>query len=171
MTNLITLTGLPRSGTAFCSMLFNLHPDCIAYHELASYDTKWRQTLTNSPYRYVADCSTYGFMPDAMMDSYRRIYIVHDAHRSRYAAEIATQKEVPLGLILKLSEIGSDWAVEENAFVIMREDVFTLRGMQSIWDICFSEDFPFLKATELLKLNVQHHNIPEKFGKNSKFTL
>lgn len=75
----IQLCGLPRSGTAWVSTLLNLNPDCMAFHELAAFDPNWRETLTGwdrTP--FVADCSTTGFLPGAVVANALKVALVRD---------------------------------------------------------------------------------------------
>lgn len=166
---LITLTGLPRSGTAFMSTLLNMNEFCIAYHELAAYDRNWRNTIANTESQYVADCNTYGYLPQADMNSDRRVYIKSDARQSKASSEMACQKQVDLELLLKLQLIGDDWAT--GALHIEREDVFTLDGCRRVWEYCFTEPFPEVKIRQLIKLNIQHHEPHIHFGRGVEFVL
>jgi hypothetical protein len=168
---LITLAGLPRSGTAFCSTLLSLNRDCIAYHELANYDRGWRHTLLTSRFRYVADCSTYGFLKEAELPSDKRIFLTHDVKISHERAELACLKAIHPSLIPRFKAAGEEWAEIYDALTLSKEEVFTVDGCFRIWTYCFTESFPDEKVQQLLKLNIQHHNAHIIFGKNSNFVL
>ncbi len=171
MKKLITVTGLPRSGTAFVSMLLQLHPDCIAYHELAAYDRDWRKTIMDNKADIVADCNTYGFMPEASMPSDRMVYIMNDPWRSRKSAEIACRKNIDIDMIMALEVIAKDWVDSNEVFVIRRDDVFTVGGCIALWQYCLGGPIPMDKIEQLVKLNVQHKDVHEKFGPDVEFIL
>ena len=168
---LITVTGLPRSGTAFVSMLLNLNEFCVAYHELAVYDKNWRERLTLYETAYVGDCSTYGFLEKAQMASDVRIYIASDVVQSFESATVACRKELDIDAMYKLRDMADEWAVEHEAMVINRYDVFTLEGCREIWKTCFEEPMHDEKVEQLIKLNIQHHEPHIRFGKGTVLEL
>jgi len=170
---LITVTGLPRSGTAFVSMLLNLHPDCMAYHELAAYRKDWRDVLTTHEFDadYIADCNTYGYLREYDVVPDKRIYIISSPAQSHRSSELACKKKIEPHLMINLSRIGELWAIENECFVIDRKKVFTLEGCRDIWTYCFDDPFPDYKVKELIKLNIQQHNAHVHFGEGSKFEL
>lgn len=166
---IITLTGLPRSGTAFASMLFQLHPKCIAYHELAMYDKDWRKTLRMAQlmYDYVANCTTYGFLDNAQVVSHRKVCLSVHPEKSRRRAEIACQKEIPKDFAHYLTGSLYEWLDKNTDVLIMaQDDIFTVSGCKKVWQHCFDEDFPELKVRQLVKQNIQHHNPHIVFGKD-----
>ena len=168
---IITVTGLPRSGTAFVSMLLNLHPDCVAYHELAAYDRDWKRTMEDSYYDYVADCSTYGFMPDAWLRSGKRIMIDSDPIQSHVSAEIACRKLIDPDTMPALRQMLDDWRNRFNPMVIHRNEVFTFDGCVAIWEHCFGKPVPYHKIEQLVKLNVQHKDPHIRFGPDVEFII
>lgn len=148
------VTGLPRSGTAFISTLLNLHPECIAYHELAAYDLQWREAILNSPYEYVSDCSTYAHLSDIHYD--KVVYIEYDHERSKERTEIALNKR-----FTSFENIDRDmreWVFKRDHLNVSREMVFTIDGMKRIWEYLFTDTFPIDRAEVLLRLNIQVHN-------------
>ena len=171
MEKLITVTGLPRSGTAFVSMLLNLHPECISYHELASYGTDWRDVILNNEADIVADCSTYGFMDCAELPSDRRVFIDSKAVQSHKSSEIACRKEISLDVIKGLQIMAYEWCEKWDPMIIRREDVFTVHGCARIWRYCFGDEIPYHKIAELVKLNVQHKDPHIQFGADRIFRL
>lgn len=168
---IITVTGLPRSGTAFVSMLLNLHPDCVAYHELAAYDRDWKRTIEDSYYDYVADCSTYGFMPDAWLRSSKRIMIDSDPIQSHVSSEIACRKLIDPDTMPALRQMLEDWRDRFNPMVIHRNEVFTFDGCVAIWEHCFGKPVPYDKIEQLVKLNVQHKDPHIRFGADVEFII
>ncbi len=152
------VTGLPRSGTAFVSTLLNLHPDCLSYHELASYSRNWRDELMimRSEYEYVADCNTYGCLAEYAFHTDLKIYIQTPVEYSLRSSEKLLGQSLTdqVEFFSDLLDAGLEWA----DLVIQREDVFSLNGMQVIWEAVFGDPFPEYKAAQLLKLNVQHHS-------------
>jgi hypothetical protein len=171
MEKLITVTGLPRSGTAFVSMLLQLHPECMSYHELAAYDRDWVSTILDNEADIVADCSTYGFMPEARMPSYKRVMIDSDAVQSKRSAEIACRKDISLDDIIALQVLLYQWQDRYKPFVIDRNQVFTVEGCCDIWEYCFNGSAPVEKIQQLVKLNVQHKDAHIRFGSDVEFIL
>lgn len=170
---LITITALPRSGTAFLSMLLSLHPDCLAYHELAAYRRDWREVLKDSELDadYIVDCNTYGFLKQYDVIPNKKVYIVNSPASAHFASEKACRKKIDPQLMINLARLGEDWSKEGNCLVLEKKEVFTLEGCRKVWLHCFDDIFPDLKVKELVKLNIQHHNAHVIFGENSKFEL
>lgn len=171
--HIIRVVGMPRSGTAFASMLLNLHPDCIAYHELVAYDPNWKNTIENSDHEYVADCNTYGFLHDANIPCSVRIYLDRDAKSSHKASEKAFLKKIDYQKLENMRKMANKWAIDNRAYVVKQGGIFTLEGMHDVWRVAFGEfvPFPMDKCMELLKLNVQHHDSYVKFGEGVVFKL
>lgn len=164
---------MPRSGTAFSSMLLALHCDCISYHELASYDKSWRETIANNEADLVADCNTYGFMHEAQIPANVLIYLDRNAKSSRDATFNSAGHDLTLQQLENTRKMMQQWAIEKEAFVMNEGIIFTLEGMELLWTTAFGNHVPFPKekAVELLKLNVQHHNPKIRFGKEGGFEL
>ena len=171
MEKLITVTGLPRSGTAFVSMLLNLHPDCVSYHELASYGTDWRDVILENESDIVADCSTYGFMENAQLDSDVRIFIESNAEQSWSSSEKACRKTIPIETIQALEIMAYEWVEKYDPMIILRENVFTVHGCARIWRHCFGGPVPYQKIAELVKLNVQHKDPHIQFSNERIFRI
>ncbi len=120
----------------------------------------------------MADCNTYGFMPQAQMSTDRAVYIQNIPIKSKISAEEACKKPVSIRLLEDQYDQGLFWAKENNALVLHRDRVFTMEGCEKIWYHCFEQTyFPVHKVTELLKLNIQHHNPHIVFGENAKLEL
>lgn len=170
---LITVTGLPRSGTAFVSQLLQLHPHCLAYHELAAYRKDWREALKEYKWEadFVADCNTYGYLKEYDVIPDKRVYIQSSPSQSHQSSEIACKKKIDPQLMINLARIGEIWSQENDCLVIDRKKVFTLEGCRDIWMYCFDQFFPDYKVKELVKLNIQQHNAHVHFGEGSKFEL
>lgn len=171
MEKLITVTGLPRSGTAFVSMLLQMHPDCVAYHELAAYDRNWRTTLFDNWWNIVADCNTYAFMPEAWIRADRMIMIESDIVQSHVSSEIACRKLIDPDLMPALKVLLDKWRERYDPMVIQRNDVFTFEGCVAIWEYCFGKPVPYHKIQQLVKLNVQHKDPHIKFGPDVEFII
>lgn len=171
MEKLITVTGLPRSGTAFVSMLLQMHPDCVAYHELAAYDRNWRTTLYDNWWDIVADCNTYAFMPEAWIRADKMIMIESDVVQSHVSSEIACRKLIDPDLMPTLKVMLEKWRDRYDPMVIQRNDVFTFEGCVAIWEYCFGKPVPYHKIQQLVKLNVQHKDPHIKFGPDVEFII
>jgi len=171
MEKLITVTGLPRSGTGFVSMLLQMHPECMSYHELASYGTDWREVILNNESDIVADCSTYGFLDNAQLPSNVRIFIESDVEQSCKSSEIACRKPIDLDVMRGFQIMAYEWAEANNAMLIWRDDVFTVHGCARIWRCAFGERPPYEKLAEFVKFNVQHKNPHLQFGDHRIFHI
>jgi hypothetical protein len=171
--HIIRVIGMPRSGTAFASQVLAMHPDCIAYHELASYDKDWRNTIANNEADLVADCNTYGFMHEAQIPASVLIYLDRSAEGSCEASIRATGHELTIQQFTNLRRMMEQWALYNNAYVMSEGVIFTLDGMEMLWKTAFGNhvEFPKEKAVELLKLNVQHHNPKIQFSKAGGFEV
>lgn len=169
--HIIRVIGMPRSGTAFASMLLALHPDCMSYHELASYDKDWKNTIAGNEADIVADCNTYGFLNEAKIDASVLIYLDRNAKGSRDATFKSTGHDLTLQQLENARKMMQKWAIENDAFIMNKGEVFTLDGMHRLWSVAFGDhvEFPKEKAVELKKLNIQHHNPKVRFGVEGGF--
>ena len=159
------ITGLPRSGTAFLSVLFTLEPDCLGIHELAADDPDWRNTLETllRKHRYVADCSTYGYARGAQDPEAVRVYIRKDPEQSRLRCAERLGYEADASAFKALREYADNWARNSGALQVSYEQLFDLDVLAQIWDHCFDGErlFPEEKAARLVTMNIQRQN-PEK---------
>ena len=169
--HIIRIVGMPRSGTAFASQVLSLHPDCIAYHELASYDKGWREVLTNSEFDFVVDSNTYGFLNDAKLDCAVLVYLDRNATDSFWSSVRATGNELTVQQFINVRKMMEQWALDSGAFIMSEGEIFTLSGMEKLWKVAFGDhvEFPMQKAVELLKLNVQHHKPSVRFSVEGGF--
>lgn len=155
---LIQVTGLPRSGTGFASMVLALNSRCLSYHELAYYNPHgWKLQLQASQahHKYVADCSTYGFMKGGSYPCDKRILIYSTAEdsfeRSRRIAPGITLKAME-GLYQQML----DYKEKYNPTTILRADLFKCEKLVLLWREVFESEPPALKLAELCKMNIQH---------------
>jgi hypothetical protein len=161
---IIQLTGLPRSGTAWCSTLLNLNPDCVAYHELAAWDPNWRETLRSAKTPFVADCSTTGYLHGAVIEEARKVAVIRDADHC-FASSRRIRPD--------LTKEDFDQLVDQHAFHctyfisgdVWFEDLFTVAGATKLWRICFERNpsrEEALKIKELVRLRIQNAH-PEEW--------
>lgn len=171
--HIIRIVGMPRSGTAFASQVLSLHPDCIAYHELASYNKEWREILTNSEFDFVVDSNTYGFLTQAKLDCAVLVYLDRGAVDSCEASIRATGHELSVMQFVNVRRMMEQWALQNNAYIMSEGEIFTLNGMEKLWKVAFGDhvEFPIQKAVELLKLNVQHHKPSVRFSVEGGFAV
>lgn len=165
------IVGLPRSGTAFLSVMFSLAEECETFHELAATDREWKKTLAKAheQHRYVADCTTYGFLPGAIIPESRKVFIERPWRESRLAAEEAIKIAISEDHYSKLSVTASHWADEWQALRVSYADPWNMDSLRSIWDHCFEGmvEFPTRKVSHLLTMNVQRMNPERVFGAES----
>jgi len=169
MNPLIQITGLPRSGTAFVSTLLNLNPDCIAFHELASTDLKWRDTIAEArlDYEFVADVTTYGFLPKVVDRDATKVFIDIPWRESLNSAAEAFGVEPDGEAYESLHSLAKDWMIEHDPLVINSSELWTVDSLKAIWLHCFGFDgmhFPEAKVKLLIGMNIQRNNPKELFG-------
>lgn len=151
----ITVTGLPRSGTAFVSAMLNLNPNAIAYHERGAYNFP-----ADESYHYVIDCTTVLFTGcDKMVviDSDPVYSSARSFHEMRLNGIDPTQD----GYMKLVHDMNLRWraALEEagqQAEVLWVNRLFDMEALKKIWRFCFEEEFPEHKVEQLLKLRICH---------------
>lgn len=120
-------------------------------------------------YECVADCSTYGYLPEANMPSDIRILIANDPNKSHYSSEKLLNTTLDRSTFYALDEQSRRWARNTDALIIETPRIFTVSGCRDLWTYCFYEPFPEQKVRQLLKLNIQHHEATS--ARFSKFVL
>lgn len=168
VSNLFQITGLPRSGTAFISTMFSLERDCIGLHEEGAENRNWKKTIDDLLLRYefVADCTTYGFLPKASRTESVKVYLNKDPELSRSECQERFKYEIPFGSFDQLKVIADRWAIENNALVIDAKDLFNISSLKKIWDHCFAGRrlFPEDKVSRLVTMNIQRQNPENVFS-------
>ena len=158
---IIQITGLPRFGSAFMSVIFSLREDSIGVHEEGTLDPNWMETIDKlrDKYAFVADCCTYGCFAKATQPEGPKVYVVHDVELSATECQDRFGYEVSVENFQAIKQIGMIWAVEHGALIISRSNLFTLDGIEYIWRHCYGPDisFPLEKVQRLLTLNIQRH--------------
>lgn len=183
---IVTITGLPRSGTAFLgSALSQLLTDedgttAISYHELASYGPKWAKTLESQAHRYyyLINSATYNHHPEFMMKipgvDNKYIKIMQHPELSFLktvnalgAGPITAQKMRQA--IHRSHKLLEDFN-PEPCLTLQRAEVFTEDGLHKAYrflsyhsnGLYWDDD----KAREILKLNVTHklENLMKNFN-------
>lgn len=159
------ITGLPRCGTAFLSVLFTLEPDCLGVHELGAEDPDWKLTLEKllRKHKYVADCSTYGFTPGAQDPLAVKVYIRKDPEESRLRCVQRFGYDITADSFKTLRTYADAWARDVGALQVSYKQLFDLDILAQVWDHCFDGErfFPEEKAARLIEMNIQRQN-PEK---------
>lgn len=158
---IIQITGLPRFGSAFMSVIFSLREDSIGAHEEGTFDPDWMQTIDKlrDQYAFVADCCTYGCFPNATQPEGPKVYVIHDPKLSANECEERFGYRVDPDSFRSLLSIGTRWADDYGALVVDQNTLFTLDTQREIWRHCYGEDdsFPLEKVRRLLTLNIQRH--------------
>jgi hypothetical protein len=158
---IIQITGLPRFGSAFMSVIFSLREDSIGVHEEGTFDPNWMDTIDKlrDRYEYVADCCTYGCFPKATQPEGPKVYVVHDAELSAAECQERFGYKCNPEQFRKMKELGQAWAVHHQALMIRQSDLFEPYCQRVIWRHCYGEDisFPLEKVRRLLTLNIQRH--------------
>ena len=159
MSRIFQITGLPRSGTAFLSSLFNLHPSCIAYHELIATEEDWRAPLESSDWENVADVGTYQYFPGAVIPRARKVFVDRPAKDSCAAWNATSGYAIQTFDII--SSLAQEWVEREKPLVVNYASLWSVQSLKEIWDYCFEptgpgiDVFPEAKAKLLLRMNIQ----------------
>ena len=98
------------------SVLFSLETDCIGLHEQGATDPDWKKSIEKyrMRYKYVADCSTYGYLPKAVVHDSVKVYVKKDAESSAKECTERFGYEVHLPSIQMLREYADKWAASNS---------------------------------------------------------
>lgn len=147
------------------SVLFSLEADCIGLHEQGATDPNWKQSIEEyrMRYKYVADCSTYGYLPKAVADDSVKVYVKKDAEASAKECTERFGYEVHLPSVQALREYADAWASLHGVMIVEENELFKLDTLRRVWVHCFQNEraFPEEKAARLVTMNIQRHE-PEK---------
>lgn len=147
------------------SVLFSLEADCIGLHEQGATDPNWKQSIEEyrMRYKYVADCSTYGYLPKAVADDSVKVYVKKDAEASAKECTERFGYEVHLPSVQALREYADSWASLHGVMIVEENELFKLDTLRRVWVHCFQNEraFPEEKAARLVTMNIQRHE-PEK---------
>jgi hypothetical protein len=161
---LIQVTGLPRSGTAFMSTFLSLHPECISFHELISKTDNYRDEINSSlnKYKFVVDSSTYGYLPQCSYKNSRKVYIERDMSESLKSCEIALKTIIDKHIYKSFKKNVEDWKTKNEVLTVNYKYLFDSNVLKTIWEYCFQSDeyFSEEKANNFIDMNIQM-NKPE----------
>jgi hypothetical protein len=147
------------------SVLFSLEADCLGLHEQGATDPNWKQSIEEyrTRYKYVADCSTYGYLPKAVVHDSVKVYVKKDAEASAKECTERFGYEVHLPSVQALREYADAWASLHGVMTIEENDLFKVDTLRRVWVHCFQNEraFPEEKAARLVTMNIQRHE-PEK---------
>jgi len=147
------------------SVLFSLEADCLGLHEQGATDPNWKQSIEEyrMRYKYVADCSTYGYLPKAVAEDSVKVYVKKDAEASAKECTERFGYEVHLPSVQALREYADSWASLHGVMIVEENELFKLDTLRRVWVHCFQNEraFPEEKAARLVTMNIQRHE-PEK---------
>lgn len=147
------------------SVLFSLEADCLGLHEQGATDPNWKQSIEEyrTRYKYVADCSTYGYLPKAVAEDSVKVYVKKDAEASANECTERFGYEVHLPSVQALREYADSWASLHGVMIVEENELFKLDTLRRVWVHCFQNEraFPEEKAARLVTMNIQRHE-PEK---------
>jgi len=147
------------------SVLFSLEADCLGLHEQGATDPNWKQSIEEyrTRYKYVADCSTYGYLPKAVVHDSIKVYVKKDAEASAKECAERFGYEVHLPSVQALREYADAWASLHGVMTIEENELFKVDTLRRVWVHCFQNEraFPEEKASRLVTMNIQRHE-PEK---------
>ena len=147
------------------SVLFSLEADCIGLHEQGATDPNWKQSIEEyrTRYKYVADCSTYGYLPKAVVEDSVKMYVKKNVDASAKECAERFGYEIHLESVQALREYADAWASLHGVMTIEEGELFKLDTLRRVWVHCFQNEraFPEEKAARLVTMNIQRHE-PEK---------
>lgn len=147
------------------SVLFSLEADCLGLHEQGATDPNWKQSIEEyrTRYKYVADCSTYGYLPKAVVHDSVKVYVKKDAEASAKECTERFGYDVHLPSVQALREYADAWASLHGVMTIEENELFKVDTLRRVWVHCFQNEraFPEEKAARLVTMNIQRHE-PEK---------
>ena len=147
------------------SVFFSLEPDCLGLHEQGATDPNWKRSIEEyrERYKYVADCSTYGYLPKAVSDDSVKVYVKKDAEASAKECTERFGYEVHLPSVQALREYADKWAEAHGVMTIGEGELFKVDTLRRVWVHCFQNEraFPEEKVARLVTMNIQRHE-PEK---------
>jgi len=168
------ITALPRSGTAFIATMMNLGENCLAFHELFVTDPHWSATLREFtlrdlwPNQVVCDIGTYQYLPKAIIEDSKKIYIRQHPEKSRRRSQIAFGYDIPEAESEAWSDMAEKWVAKYNPLVIEQSELFNLYSLDRIWNYCNPHCiFPASKVALLLQMNIQRMNPKKVFAKDA----
>ena len=147
------------------SVLFSLEADCLGLHEQGATDPNWKQSIEEyrMRYKYVADCSTYGYLPKAVAEDSVKVYVKKDAEASAKECTERFGYEVDADSLSNIREYADQWASLNGVMTVEDGELFKLDTLRRVWVHCFKNEraFPEEKAARLITMNIQRHE-PEK---------
>lgn len=147
------------------SVLFSLDTDCIGLHEQGATDPDWKKSIEKyrMRYKYVADCTTYGYLPKAVVHDSIKVYVKKDAESSAKECTERFGYEVHLPSVQMLREYADQWASLHGVMTIGEGELFKVDTLRDVWVHCFHNEraFPEEKVARLITMNIQRHE-PEK---------
>lgn len=160
MPRIIQVTGLPRSGTAWVTNLLNLHPECVAYHEPMAWRKDWRAMLEGTPSRFVACCSTVGYLPEFFLEAEAHVALVRNPLDAQRAVNACGMRPIQTDeKFAWLTQAFQAYRDRKDVLQVKFENLFTYSTAGALWAYAF-ESVPALedrlKLTEVCKLRVMN---------------
>jgi hypothetical protein len=156
---IIQLSGLPRSGTAFMSTVFALHPYCISLHEcLLYYENPIKKIKElEKKYKYVADCSTYSYLQNFQIKEAKKIIIKRNLNESINSSSIFLNCYIDENYFNLLNDELNNFCKKNSHLSVGFNKLFNVESIKKIWEYSFGslDFFDTNKIKNLLKLNVQ----------------
>lgn len=172
MGELIQITGLPRSGTAFMATFFALNPECVCFHELITKNDNYRNEIENQLkyHKFVIDASTYGFLPQCTYKNSKKVFLDRNPSESLKSSEIALKTKIEKSTYnYYLKEI-KNWKDNNEVLNVKFGELFKVPTLKIVWMYCFGTDkyFSEQKANHFIQMNIQMMN-PEIIFKKEIF--
>lgn len=162
---IIQFTGLPRSGTAFMSTVFALHPNCISLHECLLYEENPIKKIKelNRKYEYVADCSTYSYLKSFQIKEAKKIVVRRNLYESIRSSSNFLNSYIDEDYFKCLEEELNNFCTKYTHLLVGFNKLFSVNSIKKIWDYAFGslDFFDANKIENLLKLNIQMNTLSE----------
>jgi hypothetical protein len=172
MGELIQITGLPRSGTAFMATFFALNPDCVSFHELITKNDNYRNEIENQLkfHKFVIDASTYGFLPQCSYKDSKKVFLDRNPSDSLKSAEIALKTKIDKSTYNQYLEQIKNWKGSNEVLNVKFGELFKVPTLKIVWMYCFGSDkyFSEEKANHFIEMNIQMRN-PESIFEQRVF--
>ena len=173
MAAIFQVTGLARSGTGFVSTFLNLQPRSIVFHDIISDVEHWKESLHFAEQHndFVGDCGTYQYLPGAVIEDSKKVFLERDPESSRTSAEQAFGYCIPKENYAKAVDAAREWVRKYQPVVVPYNQVWTVEGLRKIWEHVYPWSvFPWEKAELFLKMQIQRKDADKVFGTSSLST-
>lgn len=165
MKDTFVITGLPRSGTAWCSALISLCPNAFCLHEgeIQYRGNALTEYLDERPERFVGDSAPLS--KDGRFDHWavRKVALVRPVDDVIKAVKKAFHGLMTEDAVRGDMDLLQNWINENSPVVILFKDLFTIDTSKLLWDYLLpGEQFPEDKVAALCRTRVEQVIPPKR---------